>query len=408
MRYCITFAGAGERIEVEYHFQDASCKTSVIQEALVHFFKPDIIYVLATPKSREKSIPDIIRKAPCCEMVPIPDGKNIDELWEIFRVIGNLVKPGDSILFDLTHGFRSLPFISFLAVTYLQEIQKAEVEKVVYGALADDRKSAEVIDLTDFTHILQWMMAVHSFLKYSEGSDLSALLRSTHRQFYISGQTGPAPRKLQSFGEMIENFSTAMKLARPVDISGISADIISALPEVSQEIGRFAPPLESIVGSIADLETFKTGPQEALTSEILNQQWKMVRYLLDKSLILQAVSLSREWIVNYSILLTGKGSEIWLDKSTRNTVEHALNYEVERRKKTPNPMIKPTIITSVIEQTPGIDDLAKIWNKTISKRNNLAHCGMNKEIHQIRAMKADADRLIAEIEEFYQQYPLYS
>jgi len=407
MRYCITFAGAGDRLEVDYQFDDLSCRTSVIQEALVQFFSPDKIYVLATPKS-QKSFPDIVSKAPCCEMVPIPDGKNTGELWEIFRIIGSLVNPGDTILFDLTHGFRSLPFISFLAVAYLQEIKKVEVEKVVYGALSDDRTRGEMIDLTDFTRILQWMMAVHSFLKFSEGSDLSALLRSTHRQFYLSGQEGPAPRRLQSFGEMIDNFSTAMKLARPVDVSGISSDIISALPDVTQEIGRFAPPLESIIGSIADLETFTTGPQEILTPEILDQQWKTVRYLLDKSLILQAVSLSREWIVNYSILLTGNAPEIWLDKSTRNTIEHALNYEVERRKKSPNPMIKPTIVTPVLEQTPGIDNLAKIWNKTISKRNNLAHCGMNKEIHQMRAMKADADKVIADIEGFYQHYPLES
>jgi len=59
-------------------------------------------------------------------MVDIPDGKDEDELWKIFSIIVDEVQPGDEILFDITHGFRSLPFIAFLTVAYLKEVKGAK------------------------------------------------------------------------------------------------------------------------------------------------------------------------------------------------------------------------------------------------------------------------------------------
>ncbi|MDD1724757.1 MAG: TIGR02221 family CRISPR-associated protein [Methanospirillum sp.] len=404
MRYCISFAGAGERYEVAYRYMDMVSRTSVIQEALVDFFHPDTVFLLATARSQKETVPGIRSRVACCTVVPIPDGKTTEELWEIFRVISQLVQGGDTIIFDLTHGFRTLPFISFLAVTYLQEIRKAVVERVVYGAVSGDKKSADIIDVTGFTRILDWMMAVHSFLAYSEGRDLSSLLNDIQREFHVYVVV-QSPKRLKGFGAMIENYSTAMQLARPVDVSAMSREILEDLPGVAQEAAIFAPPLDSILGQVSVVQQFQTSQDAEISIELLEQQLRMIRTLIGKNLILQAISLSREWIVNYSYLVSGLPERDWLEKKSRSSVEHALTYEAERRKKNPNPRIKPNEVTPIMELFPGIDALVKLWSKTSIKRNDLAHCGMNPDGRSMGSVHSDAERVISDIEGFYRDNP---
>jgi CRISPR-associated Csx2 family protein len=70
--------------------------------------------------------------------VDIPDGKSEEELWEIFEAISKAVQEGDEIVFDITHGFRSLPMIAMLTIAYLKQVKGVKVQHVVYGVYERD------------------------------------------------------------------------------------------------------------------------------------------------------------------------------------------------------------------------------------------------------------------------------
>lgn len=93
----------------------------------------DVVYILVTKKAKEENWHLVnderkdrlgnIEPYPCLESgiaemglncrveaVDINDGQNIDEMWGIFSQVFALLKNGDELYFDFTHGFRYLTF----------------------------------------------------------------------------------------------------------------------------------------------------------------------------------------------------------------------------------------------------------------------------------------------------------
>ena len=53
----------------------------------------------------------------------------------IFNIIEQNIPTSSELLLDITHGFRSLPMLGFLAVAYLRAAKAIALTHLVYGAL---------------------------------------------------------------------------------------------------------------------------------------------------------------------------------------------------------------------------------------------------------------------------------
>jgi CRISPR-associated DxTHG motif protein len=109
--------------------------------------------------------------------VDIPDGKSEEELWEIFEAISKAVQEGDEIVFDITHGFRSLPMIALLTIAYLKQVKGVKVQHVVYGVYERDNPMAPILDLTPFADLLDWLAAAKMFTATGDSSELGRLIQ---------------------------------------------------------------------------------------------------------------------------------------------------------------------------------------------------------------------------------------
>ncbi len=121
------------------------------------------------------------------EPVAIPDGRSIDELWQIFQRVVDAIESNETVIFDLTHGFRSLPFLSFLAVAYLRKVKHIDLKGVYFGNFDAGDKSVSpprtpVIDLTLFTELLDWTVAADLFVRFGDARDLADLLKKQHNR----------------------------------------------------------------------------------------------------------------------------------------------------------------------------------------------------------------------------------
>lgn len=67
----------------------------------------------------QKNMPDLLEHI---ETVDIPDGKSESEIWEIFQKIYGCLSTNDSIVFDITHSFRSIPMLAITAINYARVI----------------------------------------------------------------------------------------------------------------------------------------------------------------------------------------------------------------------------------------------------------------------------------------------
>lgn len=373
----LSFVGTGKYQKTTYFFGDREVETKYVQEAIVRIFGIEKAVLFCTERAKETNLDGVKNRLEAAgvevEVADIPDGLTNEEHWEIFRIINERVEKVERVIFDVTHAFRSIPFISFLAVLYFKELRGIEVERVVYGALeAGTQGRAPLVDMRDFAEVAECMMGVREFLRYGYADNLRDILRKVQRRAYSEGWE-EKPRSIGNLGDSLERFSKAVHYARVRDALRYAQDAVQYLPEAERELGRFIPPLKEIVDEIASLERMAFSRDE-LSPLSLKASLEVIRFQIERGLILQAVELAREWFVNYLILRLGCEPDKWLLRDVRIEVERTLGAEINRRR---GREAEETKFSERFAQLEDREELVKTWDRITSLRNDLAHCGMN-------------------------------
>lgn len=115
------------------------------------------------------------------ENIMIKDGKSPDELWEIFRDVFNLIEEGDTLFFDITHGFRSLPMFNMVLINYAKLLKNINVSGIYYGNYEarytyDDREYSPIWNLKDFQLLNEWTNTANIFLKTGNALPLAEMI----------------------------------------------------------------------------------------------------------------------------------------------------------------------------------------------------------------------------------------
>ena len=61
--------------------------------------------------------------------VPIPDGHSEEELWQIFTAVGQSLQGAARFVFDITHGFRSLPATGVFSLAFYLHLLPASLHE---------------------------------------------------------------------------------------------------------------------------------------------------------------------------------------------------------------------------------------------------------------------------------------
>lgn len=105
------------------------------------------------------------------ETLDIPDGRDEQEIWEIFNVIYKELQDGDRLYFDLTHGFRYLPMMVLVMGNYAKFLKKAKIESITYGNFemavqTSPMRIAPIIDITSLSELQDWTSAASDYLHH--------------------------------------------------------------------------------------------------------------------------------------------------------------------------------------------------------------------------------------------------
>jgi hypothetical protein len=65
----------------------------------------------------------------------------------MFGIICNTVRDKEDILFDITAGCHSLPFMTFLAASYLRSVRSVSIAGVIYAPITGDDGFCRFVDL---------------------------------------------------------------------------------------------------------------------------------------------------------------------------------------------------------------------------------------------------------------------
>ncbi len=357
MHKMITFLGTGIYSEVSYCWNEREYKARFFPVAVANWLQPDCIVVMLTEQAEVHSNwsdcrPELEAMSEV-KTVRIPNGKSEDELWQIFNTLTEQVEEGDTIILDITHGFRSLPLIGFLVLAYLRQAKNANIKHLLYGAFdaRDENGVTPVFDLTPFMELLDWLGAVKMFLTTGMGHELAEMLKTTQNRAWKERRG--EPRELKSLGIALEEVSDALLLSR-VPLLGnalrhFQEQLTKARPEIEQWAFPLAPLLERIESEYAPYANADHTQQVAL-----------IEWYLNRGHIVQAVTLMREWVISEQV--TQDGGDPY-NGQVRKQAEEKLNQSLHNE----------------IAHT----ELLPLWREVVYLRNDIAHCGFGRQADQV-------------------------
>lgn len=140
----------------------------------------------------------------------IPYARDSSEQAEILGHLAGVVKPGETIDLDVTHGFRHLPMLALVAARYLTHVAKVTVRELYYGALEMTPPGGEtpVLKLGGMLQMLDWVETLATYEKDGDYGAFSTLLDqeglpgkllAEAAYFERSANTATARSKLDTF-----------------------------------------------------------------------------------------------------------------------------------------------------------------------------------------------------------------
>lgn len=410
----ISFLGLSNYEETTYVSPIGSEKvtTPFFQEALVEFYHPETLYVLLT-KTVETSIPRgasesnwealqkrLNGKVSLKPIKNIPERNSPEDIWSIFQQVTNCLQDGDSVIFDITHSFRSVPVVALIAVSYLRVVRKVKIDGLLYGAFEAKNKETNetpTFDLLPIVSLLEWTTATDQFIKTGNGEALASLLHSSDSE-------------RENLAASIKGIAQGLQLLRPMDVMRESAFLPDRIKEATPIVSQSVPPFESLLERVEkDYGNFGLANPEDYTANSkfsLIRQLKMIEWYDEKDQTVQALSVAREWLPS---LLCYHFEIDPLDKANREEMELLLAGGT-RKGSNGVPDRKSTYLDQWLEISKKTrTQLTNLWggqSNLANLRNDVLHAGFRKNPKSAKKILEETKKIIKELKEIAKEWKL--
>lgn len=369
----MTVVGMGGYDEATYRIGDNEYTNRSIQKALLTYFKDtgrefDKIVFLLTEKARENNWEKVKyterKKADDGSELKIPheeeglrslteklfpgkavdkniaDGVNDNDFLSIFQQIYESMDENDEITFDVTNGFRSIPFLFYPVISYAKELKNITIDNIYYGPYVRGINPTVILDLQKYGEILDWANAAHIFRISGNAKEILQLSQKRYNGLEEKdsfGESQQASKWLSSLTEALltcrgdDSKESISKSARKLFQSRGKMESSSRNKEymLFDELLKHA--LDSVSEFNKDMNHYELGMHTA--------EW-----CIERGLVQQAYTALREAHISYLYYAFGDNNAA-LDKDFRGKVITA---------------ILNTYMTSLERKTDPIQDIKKV------------------------------------------------
>lgn len=342
--------------------------------------------------------------------VDVSEGFSTKDMWSIFQVVENNVDVGDQVIFDITHSFRSLPFLSLLLLNYARVFRKILIEGIVYGAFeALGRKDAvenmpiserlvNIVDLKEFVKLLDWSVAADHFVKAGDTQDLyrmaKAELSPLKAKFKATDENlNQLDWLLQNLNDFSQQAATCRTRTILRDtIPKISNNTVMAKNESEPYVKALLPILDVVRGEMAGM----------LKGNDIQKGNALVRWCLDHDKIQQAWTILRENVISYLCQEVGykeHGFKIECGKERDLTSEaaHVLATKKPIEKWYKAIKEQPWIVDA-IRSNSKLFEVAKLLDSITPYRNDLDHAEYTCENYPANRFKMILEQTLTKFE----------
>jgi CRISPR-associated DxTHG motif protein len=377
--------GTGKYREAHYRSEhhEEVITTGLFAVALQTWHPKAKVKILATESAKSGENGQYIQdNHPEFEIVDIPEGKTETEAWALFETIASpeVLPPGERVIFDITHGLRSLPMLGFLALSYLRVVRDITVEKVYYGALDLTPRSGEkpltpVVDLTPLVNLLDWAQAANRFKDTGDGSLFKPLLAMNQAADYnaVSRQLECLSRTMfsnrgQSISQEAEKLLRVLKRAEEGKLEVHQRPFALVMRQLEQQISPLAAPSED----------------EVLT---LKAQHALIHWYAERGHYPQAMSLAREWLT--SVRQWHELGRISMDEDEREHINNDCKAAIKALQggdSTPSNALEP-----------HLHEFARLSDRVSTLRNDLMHFGFKPQPTQLGQLKERINKILDDL-----------
>lgn len=326
--------------------------------------------------------------------IAIPDGKDSDEMWEIFEVIFDKLQEGDELYLDITNSFRYLPMLLVVLVNYAKLLKNVKVKAIFYGNYeARDKESniAPIMDLLPLSVLQDWTLAASDYLRYGQVEKLFELSESSLLPILRNTETRTKDaEKLRSFvtklKEMVEERTTCRGYAI-VGSKNVRKLKCTASEIQKVTIVQLKPIFEKIKQSLNDFDA---------KENVLNCI-KAAKWCCDNKLYQQATTMLEEGLGTF---LCCHYQLDYRKMANRDAIFGCISIKTQNKdteEKKPNKELVEKILAD--ESVWGNKAFVTILQKIVELRNDYNHAGFKKNPFSAKKVIEKIEELLDGIEE---------
>lgn len=418
----LTFLGTGNYRPTTYRPCDFSSlhpleepgeiSTTYFSVALARWVRPERIVIVTTPEASARHREPLSRELADFSQqfleLPLQAGTESD-LWSYFQLLTDQLHDCEELIADITHGFRSTPVVTLLALSYLRVTNGLAVRGLYYGAfdaVPFEEPVKPTFDLSPFLELFQWTSAADSFLHTGDATRLGELIHSAQQSLWTDSTRSKHenPRSLSSLAKAITESSANLRLLRLQDL-GPSLDQLGKLHGLAhEEIARFLPPFARLIKMVTEdltqhraaaLTPSGDGTKDPPDQTDLRSQLALIAWLRQRGHTSAALTLAREWLVTCLACHLVPTPPLPLVYSQRMRFETILTHQTSPRAGSRGRLPERDLFEAY--QNLPADLTAKfetLWSQTTQPRNDLNHANHNDKSHKSTALARTVGQLL--------------
>ena len=325
------------------------------------------------------------------------EGFSETEIWKIFSRINDNINYNDEVYFDFTSGFRSLPMLGMVLLTYLKNTKNVTIGQIYYGAFEKmgtvsvvktkpvDERNAPVLRLKSFSDIMDFSNAANVFNKYGN----SLLLCDMIDRIWVKRSNDSSEFALE-MKKMMKPLSTNLERITRMLQTCRGLEIVN---------GDNVKNIRTCIKNIIENETEKNGPRRALdpilkmieskfaefsNSKTLKNGIVAAKWCFDNGMTQQSITIMQEMIVTICM------NAIEMDytcKEDREMINKTLqwigrkDYDEKDFDVTEENEIARNQLEQVFERKK-IEAVSRAYTSLSEVRNDVNHAGFKLDINQ--------------------------